>query len=216
MQGALDRLIATGNCTVILVAHRLSTVVNAHQIGMRRCSLYVHAFCVSFAFVCVFRTYMIACSRALCSFRKFSTRLSALLCLCSCLSDFLRLAHVCLTRFFHPRFALVSAVIDKGRVAECGSHAELVARGGTYAKLVARQMQKQANALDMGSSGGGAAGGGKGKKTQVDSDVIDQLVEDMDEEEAATAAAAAGDEKTENASAGSSSAISSVSPAAAK
>ncbi len=48
VQGALDRLIATGNCTVILVAHRLSTVVNAHQIGMRRCLFYVHAFCVSF------------------------------------------------------------------------------------------------------------------------------------------------------------------------
>jgi len=32
VQVALDRLIAEGNATIILVAHRLSTVINAHQI----------------------------------------------------------------------------------------------------------------------------------------------------------------------------------------
>jgi ABC-type multidrug transport system ATPase subunit len=32
VQAALDRLIALGNCTILLVAHRLSTVMNADQI----------------------------------------------------------------------------------------------------------------------------------------------------------------------------------------
>jgi ABC-type multidrug transport system fused ATPase/permease subunit len=34
VQAAIDRLIARGGCTVILVAHRLSTVVNADQIAV--------------------------------------------------------------------------------------------------------------------------------------------------------------------------------------
>jgi len=36
VQEAIDRLIAEGGSTVILVAHRLSTVVNAHQIVVVR------------------------------------------------------------------------------------------------------------------------------------------------------------------------------------
>eukprot|EP01123_Difflugia_compressa_P012228 TRINITY_DN5157_c0_g1_i1.p1 TRINITY_DN5157_c0_g1~~TRINITY_DN5157_c0_g1_i1.p1 ORF type:complete len:555 (-),score=88.05 TRINITY_DN5157_c0_g1_i1:15-1595(-) len=34
VQDAIDNLIALGGCTVILVAHRLSTVINAHTIGV--------------------------------------------------------------------------------------------------------------------------------------------------------------------------------------
>jgi ABC-type transport system involved in cytochrome bd biosynthesis fused ATPase/permease subunit len=34
VQSAIDRLIQRGGCTVVLVAHRLSTVVNADQIGV--------------------------------------------------------------------------------------------------------------------------------------------------------------------------------------
>ncbi len=34
VQEALDRLLALGRCTVVLVAHRLSTVVNAHNIAV--------------------------------------------------------------------------------------------------------------------------------------------------------------------------------------
>ena len=66
MQAALDGLIWTGNHTVILVAHRLSTVVNAHKI----------------------------------------------------------------------------VVIDQGLVAETGTHSELLEANGTYASLVAKQVQK--------------------------------------------------------------------------
>ncbi len=66
VQAALDGLIWTGNHTVILVAHRLSTVVNAHKI----------------------------------------------------------------------------VVIDQGLVAETGTHSELLEANGTYASLVAKQVQK--------------------------------------------------------------------------
>merc|ERR1719411_2010642 len=65
VQEALDNIIWQGGCTVILVAHRLSTVINADKI----------------------------------------------------------------------------AVLNEGVVAEEGSHEELVARGGMYAKLVARQIK---------------------------------------------------------------------------
>ena len=34
VQSAIDRLIARGGCTVVLVAHRLSTVINADIIGV--------------------------------------------------------------------------------------------------------------------------------------------------------------------------------------
>ncbi len=78
VQTALDALIAAGGRTIVLVAHRLSTVVNADQI----------------------------------------------------------------------------AVLDGGAVAECGTHATLAAMpGGVYARLVARQLQKQANLLEEGVVG---------------------------------------------------------------
>jgi ABC-type multidrug transport system fused ATPase/permease subunit len=72
VQDALDRLIARGNSTVLLIAHRLSTVINADKI----------------------------------------------------------------------------AVIDDGQIAELGTHTELIARGGIYAALVAKQMARQDNVLD--------------------------------------------------------------------
>lgn len=34
MQNAIDRLISKGGCTVLVVAHRLSTVVNADKIAV--------------------------------------------------------------------------------------------------------------------------------------------------------------------------------------
>jgi ATP-binding cassette subfamily B protein len=81
VQSALDALIAAGGRTVVLVAHRLSTVVNADQI----------------------------------------------------------------------------AVLDGGAVAECGTHAALAARpGGVYARLVARQLTKQANLLEQGGDAAAA------------------------------------------------------------
>jgi subfamily B ATP-binding cassette protein MsbA len=74
VQAAIDRMLVERACTVVLVAHRLSTVVNADVI----------------------------------------------------------------------------AVIDKGTVAEQGTHAELLARGGIYAKLVGKQLVKQQNELKQG------------------------------------------------------------------
>jgi ATP-binding cassette subfamily C protein CydCD len=38
------------------------------------------------------------------------------------------------------RNADLLAVLDKGRVVEAGSHAELIARGGLYARLISRQL----------------------------------------------------------------------------
>jgi ABC-type multidrug transport system fused ATPase/permease subunit len=73
VQAAIDRMLVERRCTVVLVAHRLSTVVNADQI----------------------------------------------------------------------------AVIDRGNVAELGTHAELLERGGIYAKLVGKQLIKQQNELNQ-------------------------------------------------------------------
>jgi ABC-type multidrug transport system fused ATPase/permease subunit len=73
VQAAIDRMLSERRCTVVLVAHRLSTVVNADQI----------------------------------------------------------------------------AVIDRGNVAELGTHAELLALGGIYTKLVGKQLVKEQNELQQ-------------------------------------------------------------------
>ena len=80
VQAALDALLAAGGRTVVLVAHRLSTVAGADQI----------------------------------------------------------------------------AVLDGGAVAERGTHAELVAAGGVYSRLVARQLAAQANLLEPAAAPGDA------------------------------------------------------------
>lgn len=87
VQEALDRLIAMGNSTVLLIAHRLSTVMDADKI----------------------------------------------------------------------------AVVNDGAIVETGKHAELVAQGGIYAKLVARQLERAANQLD---------------ESGIPSDNIDTLLEE--------------------------------------
>jgi len=101
VQDALDRLVRKGTSTVVLVAHRLSTVMSADCI----------------------------------------------------------------------------AVVADGRIAEQGTHPELLELGGIYAKLVSRQLSREANQLETapsnvdalfadeegeeGDSGGGGGGGGK-------------------------------------------------------
>ena len=72
VQSALDALIARGRCTILLVAHRLSTVINADQI----------------------------------------------------------------------------CVLDAGRIAERGTHQQLLDRDGLYAKLVHRQLARKQNLVD--------------------------------------------------------------------
>ena len=83
VQASLDALIAQGQSTCLVVAHRLSTVIDAHAI----------------------------------------------------------------------------CVVDKGVIAERGTHIELIAKDGIYAKLVSRQLQREANQI------GGA-------------DVIDDILKD--------------------------------------
>ena len=95
VQKAISNLIAESKATVVLVAHRLSTVVNSDSI----------------------------------------------------------------------------CVIDKGAVLEQGNHDELVAKGGIYASMVAKQLSKKADLLDQ--EGDSAAG--KGDK-KVAADDIDALL----------------------------------------
>ena len=56
------------------------------------------------------------------------------------------------------------AVIDGGRVSEHGNHGELLALGGVYSRLVARQLAKQANTLTEG-------------KEEAPADTIDGLMD---------------------------------------
>ena len=58
-------------------------------------------------------------------------------------------------------------MIDKGEIAEQGTHAELVARGGIYAKLVARQLARQQNSLEQGGD----------QKQNSNIDVVDKLLD---------------------------------------
>ena len=44
-----------------------------------------------------------------------------------------------MTSYIHPQHFDVIVVMDRGRVAERGNHAELVAQGGLYAGLAALQ-----------------------------------------------------------------------------
>jgi ATP-binding cassette subfamily B protein len=53
------------------------------------------------------------------------------------------------------RGADVVAVVQGGRVAESGTHAQLLAAGGAYQALVRRQLL-----MGDGDDGGGGAGGG--------------------------------------------------------
>jgi ABC-type multidrug transport system fused ATPase/permease subunit len=93
VQAAIDRMLVERRVTVVLVAHRLSTVVNADMI----------------------------------------------------------------------------AVIDKGTVAEQGTHAELLARGGIYAKLVGKQLQKEANLIGADE---------KMRKSSITAITIDDLLDE--------------------------------------
>ncbi|HEU5318464.1 MAG TPA: ABC transporter ATP-binding protein, partial [Chloroflexota bacterium] len=47
-------------------------------------------------------------------------------------------------RFSTVRMADVIAVMEDGRITELGSHAELIAKGGTYARLYAMQAERYA------------------------------------------------------------------------
>jgi ATP-binding cassette, subfamily B, bacterial len=76
---------------------------------------------------------------------------------------FLELTAGLTTMVISHRFATVRraeriAVLDQGRIAELGSHDELVAAGGSYAEMFAMQAARFAEASPRGSmTGGGAA-----------------------------------------------------------
>jgi ABC-type multidrug transport system ATPase subunit len=56
-------------------------------------------------------------------------------------------------------------VINKGKVVEMGTHEELLAAQGSYAQLVARQVQRSTSSVCLSSSGGGGGGGGRGRRS---------------------------------------------------
>ena len=94
VQQALSNLIAESQATVVLVAHRLSTVINADSI----------------------------------------------------------------------------CVIDKGTVLEQGNHEELVAKGGVYASMVAKQLSKKADLLDQD---------GRGNKSKDEKNTAADTIDDL-------------------------------------
>jgi len=49
---------------------------------------------------------------------------------------------------FLIRFVLKVVVIDKGVIAESGTHEELIARNGVYKRLVIKQLEAGATSLD--------------------------------------------------------------------
>jgi len=102
VHNALSNLIAESHATVVLVAHRLSTVVNADSI----------------------------------------------------------------------------CVVDQGSVLEQGNHDELVAKGGVYASMVAKQIKKKSDLLEQEEAQHGHRGdpGGEEKKSTFDD--IDALLSD--------------------------------------
>lgn len=69
------------------------------------------------------------------------------------------------------------AVVDDGRIAEQGTHDELIAKGGLYAKLVSKQLEKQRNQLhaDVGAAHATSSGA-----TSVDA-IYDMLSSDTNE-----------------------------------
>ena len=81
------------------------------------------------------------------------------------------------------------AVVDKGRIAERGTHDELVGANGIYAKLVSRQMARQANQIEqdrVAATGGAKAGGPKAA-----ADNIDSIIDDLERERTGAASAEA-------------------------
>ena len=50
-------------------------------------------------------------------------------------------------------------VISKGKVVEMGTHEELLAARGSYAQLVARQVQRSSSSVCLSSAGPGGGGG---------------------------------------------------------
>ena len=99
VQEALDRVIGSGGCTIVLVAHRLSTVMSADQI----------------------------------------------------------------------------AVVGDGAILERGTHAQLLALDGKYAKLVSRQLHRDSNVIPEGAGQGAGQGAGAGLGRAA---TVDELMDD--------------------------------------
>ena len=80
-------------------------------------------------------------------------------------------------------------VVDKGRIAERGTHDELVGAGGIYAKLVSRQMARQANQIEQDRVAAAAPGGPKAGGPKAAADNIDSIIDDLERERGRSGAA---------------------------
>ena len=69
------------------------------------------------------------------------------------------------------------AVVNKGRIVECGTHSELLKnKNGIYHKLVAHQIAKEANTVNEGD------GNENGSKMNQPADLVDALIDAIESE----------------------------------
>ena len=101
------------------------------------------------------------------------------------LSNLIAESHATVVLVAHRLSTVVNAdsicVVDQGSVLEQGNHDELVAKGGIYASMVAKQIKKKSDLLEQEQQNNNGNGGpkkaeGEDKKSSLDD--IDSLLSD--------------------------------------